>query len=79
MDFEALWAVANLFENSLLDAAISCDGEPAPDRVLPDMMPVGLIPPGSPNGDLPDDARGSIGELLAEGEFERFGLAECEE
>lgn len=69
----------NLLENSRLEPAISCDGEPVPDRVLLDIMLLEFILPGSPKTDLAVVDKGSIGEFVAEGELERFWLAECEE
>lgn len=69
----------NLFENSRLEPAISCDGEPVPDRVLLDIMLLEFILPGRPKTDLAVVDKGSIGEFVAEGELERFWLAECEE
>jgi hypothetical protein len=50
----------------------SCDGEPAPDRVVPDIFPDAVIPPGNPKGDLRDElVVGSVGELFADGEPDR--------
>jgi hypothetical protein len=58
---------AYLFENNLLAPLFSsCDGEPAPDRVLLAILPAELKPPGIPKGDrsaLP--LEGSVGEVLA--------------
>lgn len=53
------------FENKRLDPAMSCDGEPAPDRVLFAMMP-----PGRPKGDLLLGAVGSIGEFPLLGDWD---------
>jgi hypothetical protein len=60
----------NLLENRRLEPGSSCDGEPAPDRELPAILFEGLRPPGKPNGER-EGGRGSMGELLAEGEPER--------
>lgn len=60
----------NLLENRRLEPDISCDGEPAPDRGLLAILPEGLRPPDRPNGER-EGGRGSMGELLAEGEVER--------
>lgn len=50
----------------------SCDGEPAPDRVAPDILPPEVTPLGKPKGDLKEvPVVGSVGELLAEGEPDR--------
>jgi hypothetical protein len=51
--------ITYLFENNLL-APISCDGEPAPERVLLVIFPA--VKP-APNGDL--KAPGSVGEVFA--------------
>ena len=66
-----MWSVINncniyLLEKTLLEPPISCEGEPAPDRVLPVILPAEFSPPGTPKGDrnalvLED----SVGELLA--------------
>jgi hypothetical protein len=62
-----------LLENNLLALPPnSCDGEPAPDRVLLAILPAEFKPPDRPKGDrkaLPLD--GSVGELLAVEEPER--------
>lgn len=54
----------------------SCDGEPAPDRVFPAILPAEFNPPAdNPNGDLnalPLD--GSVGEVVAVEEPERGRL-----
>lgn len=50
-----------LLENNLL-APISCDGEPAPDRVVPAIFPA-VKPPGIPKGDR--KAPGSVGDVFA--------------
>lgn len=44
-----------------------------------DIMLLEFILPGSPKTDLAVVDKGSIGEFVAEGELERFWLAECEE
>lgn len=66
---------AHLLENSLLEPGISCDGEPAPERVVPAiLLPGGFSVPDMPKGDLVADALvGSIGdwEVLVVGEVER--------
>lgn len=54
-------STAYLLENSLLEPGVSCDGEPAPDRVVPDILADGLMTPDM-NGDLMLD---SPGEELA--------------
>lgn len=62
-----------LLEKSLADAAMSCDGEPAPEREAPDILAGGLRPGERPKGDLaapPEE--GSSGEELVPGEVERF-------
>lgn len=57
--------VTNLLEKSLPEPGISCDGEPAPDRVLPAIFPAGFIAPGRPYEDLRvDPGPESIGEVL---------------
>lgn len=61
----------NLLEKSLLEPPISCDGEPAPDRVLPAIL-AAFRPPDIPKGDLRLAlAGGSTGEVLAAGDVER--------
>jgi len=64
------------FENILLELpSCSCDGEPAPDRVFPDILPVEFKPPERPNGDrkeLPLEA--SVGDVLAVEDPERGGF-----
>ena len=69
--------VANLLEKSLLEPAISCDGEPAPDRVALAILPE-LRPGESPNGERNVEAGdGSFGEPLAVvGDVERAWLAD---
>lgn len=65
------WAWISLarLEKSLPEPAISCDGEPAPDRELPVMMPLWA----RPKGDLADGTEPSgAGALLADGECERW-------
>ena len=67
--------VSYLLENNLLAPPSSCEGEPAPDRVFPAILPAAFNPPGNPNGDrsaLP--LEGSIGEVLAVEEPERGRL-----
>ena len=66
-----------LLENNLLAPlpSCSCDGEPAPDRVFPAILPVEFRPPGSPNGDLngfPLEA--SMGDVFAVEDPERGGF-----
>ena len=67
---------AYLLENNLLaPVPRSCDGEPAPDRVLLAILPAEFKPPDNPNGDrnaLP--LEGSVGEVLAVEEPERGRL-----
>lgn len=54
-----------LFEYNLLALFRSCDGEPAPDRTLPAILPDEFSAPGSPNGDLKaPPLAGSIGDVL---------------
>jgi hypothetical protein len=66
-----------LLENNLLEAAISCDGEPAPDRVFPAILPE-FRPPDMPNGDRrAEPAEASFGEVLAVGEVDRACVADC--
>jgi hypothetical protein len=61
-----------LFEKGLAVPPSSCDGEPAPDREAPAILPDDVIPGGKPNGVLKVAlAVGSVGELLAVGEPER--------
>jgi hypothetical protein len=63
-----------LLENSRLEPPRSCDGEPAPERVLPAILPAFKAPR---KGDLRDPAPllllllGSVGEVLAVDEPER--------
>jgi hypothetical protein len=62
-------------ENNLLAPlpSCSCDGEPAPDRVFPAILPAEFKPPESPNGDLkgfPLDAS-VVGEVFAVEDPER--------
>jgi hypothetical protein len=75
--------VTHLFENNLLEEppVISCEGEPAPDRVLPAILLDEFKPPGRPKGDLSDDpGDGSMGDVLAAvGEVERVWEADCGE
>lgn len=52
----------------------SCDGEPAPDRVLLAILPAEVKLPETPNGDLKAfPLEGSVGELLAVEDAERGG------
>lgn len=60
-----------LFENSLPGAPSSCEGEPAPDRVVPVIFPAEVKPPGLPNGDLAGPLPGSVGELLVVDDVDR--------
>jgi len=55
----------------------SCDGDPAPDRVFPAILPAAFNPPANPKGDLNPLplAGGSVGEVLAVDEPERGRLA----
>jgi hypothetical protein len=60
-------------EKSRLDPPRSCDGEPAPERVLPAILPAFKAPR---NGDRCDEGgfeevEGSVGEVLAVEEPER--------
>jgi hypothetical protein len=60
-------------ENSLLEPPRSCDGEPAPDRVLPAILPVAFKAPRK--GDLSEPAlEGSVGEVFAVEDPERGRL-----
>jgi len=64
-----------LFENNLLALASSCDGDPAPDRVLPAILPAEFKLPEIPNGDLNAlPLEGSVGEVLAVEDPERGRL-----
>lgn len=52
----------------------SCDGEPAPDRVLLAILPAEFKLPGNPKGDLKAfPLEGSVGEVLAVEDPERGG------
>jgi hypothetical protein len=65
-------AATHRLENKRPAAAISCEGEPAPEREAPDILEVGVRPGDKPKGDrrvLPADC-GSFGEVVV-GEFER--------
>ena len=54
----------------------SCDGEPAPDRVFPAILPAEFNPPANPKGALnPLPVAASVGEVLAVDEPERGRLA----
>ncbi len=58
-----------LLENSLLEPGVSCDGEPAPDRVVPAILADGLMTPDIANADLTlEDSE--EGTLTAVGEVE---------
>lgn len=62
----------NLLENKRLEPAMSCDGEPAPDRELLAILPEAFrLPLDMPKGDLEDGRGISAGELFAEGDVER--------
>ena len=68
---------SHLFENNLLALPISCDGEPAPDRVFPAILPAEFKPPGSPKGDLkalPLEGSVPVGEVFAVEDPERGRL-----
>lgn len=67
-------ARADLFENSLLELAMSCDGEPAPDRGAEAILPPELIAPGKPYDGREPAVDDSIGELPVEGDPERVWL-----
>jgi hypothetical protein len=56
---------AYLLENTLLELPKSCEGEPAPDRVLPVIFPAEFKPPGTPKGDRKALVLASVGELVA--------------
>lgn len=63
---------AYLFENSLLALPSSCDGEPAPEREVPAILPTEVRPGGLPKGDLAEEELGSsMGEVLPVDEPER--------
>lgn len=54
----------------------SCDGEPAPDRVFPAILPAEFSPPANPKGDLNAlPVEPSVGDVLAVDEPERGRLA----
>ncbi len=57
-------------EKILAEAPISCDGEPAPDRVVADILAAEVKPLGRPKGDRMAAAEGSLGDVLV-GEPER--------
>jgi hypothetical protein len=72
------WAISNmgllpyLLENNL--PGISCDGEPAPDRFVADILFKLGNPDDRPNGDLTLLADvGSIGDVLLVGDVDRPG------
>lgn len=59
------WISRALLEKSLLALPSSCDGEPAPERGFPDILPTEVNPGGLPKGDLTDDPFGpSIGDVF---------------
>lgn len=61
--------ITYLLENSLLALpfpSCSCDGEPAPDRVFPDILPAEFKPPDRPKGDLKGfPLVASVGDVFA--------------
>jgi hypothetical protein len=61
----------HLLEKSLLALPMSWDGDPLPDLGALPILFACMTPLVMPNDDRPADGRESIGELLAEGEFER--------
>lgn len=65
-----------LLENNLLaPVPSSCDGEPAPDRVFPAILPAEFMPPESPKGDLNGfPLVASVGDVLAVEDPERDGF-----
>jgi len=70
------WISRALFEEKSLLALVppscSCDGEPAPDRVLLAILLAEFNAPGRPNGDLKEPpVVGSVGEVLAVEEPDR--------
>lgn len=71
----------SLLEPPVPEPVRSCEGEPAPDRGVPDIMLEEERPPTRPKGGLEEepDPGGSIGELFADGEVERGWLGGCEE
>ncbi len=63
-----------LLENNLPAVPRSCDGEPAPDRVFPAILPAEFRAPGCPKGDLkalPLEGSVPVGEEFAVEEPER--------
>jgi hypothetical protein len=65
-------AATHRLENKRPEAAISCEGEPAPERDAPDILEVGVRPGDKPKGErrvLPADW-GSFGDVVV-GEFDR--------
>ena len=66
------------FENRR-PAAISCEGEPAPERGTPDILEAAVRPGDRPKGDrnvLPTEGGGSFGDVVV-GEVERWAAVEC--
>lgn len=70
------WISLALLENSLLEPGASCDGEPAPDRVVPAILEDGLMTPDIANGDLPLGASSEERLVAVCGEVERAWLLE---
>lgn len=69
-----MFGSTHLLENSLLEPPRSCDGDPAPERVLPAILPAFNAPR---KGDLRDPVLdGSVGEVLAVEEPDRGRLTE---
>lgn len=64
-------ALTDLFEYGRAAPPSSCDGDPAPDRDVPPILPAEVSPGGKPKGDLIEPAVGSVGELFALGDPER--------
>ena len=65
-------ATTHRLVNKRPEAAISCEGEPEPERDAPDILEVGVRPGDIPKGDrrVPPADCGSLGEVVV-GEFER--------
>jgi hypothetical protein len=62
------------FENNLLALPRSCDGDPAPDRVFPAILPAAVKLPGWPKGDrraFPLEGSVPVGEVFAVEEPDR--------